>query len=68
MADEFLTYRSLGEDDRKQALLKSYQERHAVGRFGQAEEVAKVVVFPASDDSSFMTGAAWPADGGLSVG
>jgi NAD(P)-dependent dehydrogenase (short-subunit alcohol dehydrogenase family) len=68
MADELLTYRSRGDDDRKQALLETYQERHAVGRFGQAEEVAKVVLFLASDESSFVTGAAWPVDGGLSAG
>jgi NAD(P)-dependent dehydrogenase (short-subunit alcohol dehydrogenase family) len=68
MADELLTYRSLGDDDRKQALLETYQERHAVGRFGQAEEVAKVVLFLASDESSFVSGAAWPVDGGLSAG
>ena len=68
MADELLTYRSLGDDDRKQALLETYQGRHAVGRFGQAEEVAKVVLFLASDESSFVSGAAWPVDGGLSAG
>src|SRR5919109_129793 len=68
MADELLTYRALGDDDRKQALLETYQERHAVGRFGQAEEVARVVLFLASDESSFVTGAAWPVDGGLSPG
>ena len=68
MADELLTYRSLGDDDRKQALLETYEERHAVGRFGQPEEVAKVVLFLASDAASFVTGAAWPVDGGLSAG
>jgi NAD(P)-dependent dehydrogenase (short-subunit alcohol dehydrogenase family) len=68
MADQLLTYRSLGDDDRKQALLETYEERHAVGRFGQPEEVAKVVLFLASDASSFVTGAAWPVDGGLSAG
>jgi NAD(P)-dependent dehydrogenase (short-subunit alcohol dehydrogenase family) len=68
MADQLLSYRSLGDDDRKQALLESYEERHAVGRFGQPNEVAKVVLFLASDDSSFVSGAAWPVDGGLSAG
>jgi NAD(P)-dependent dehydrogenase (short-subunit alcohol dehydrogenase family) len=67
MADQLLTYRALGDDDRKQALLETYQERHAVGRFGRPEEVAKVVLFLASDESSFVTGAAWPVDGGLSA-
>jgi NAD(P)-dependent dehydrogenase (short-subunit alcohol dehydrogenase family) len=68
MADQLLSYRSLGDDDRKQALLETYEERHAVGRFGQPDEVAKVVLFLAADESSFVTGAAWPVDGGLSAG
>jgi NAD(P)-dependent dehydrogenase (short-subunit alcohol dehydrogenase family) len=68
MADELLTYRSLGDDDRKQALLETYEERHASGRLGRPEEVAKIVLFLASDESSFVTGAAWPVDGGLSAG
>ena len=68
MADQLLTYRSLGDDDRKQALLETYEARHPVGRFGQPAEVAKVVLFLASDESSFVTGAAWSVDGGLSAG
>jgi NAD(P)-dependent dehydrogenase (short-subunit alcohol dehydrogenase family) len=67
MADELLSYRSLGDDDRRQALLETYEERHLVGRLGQPEEVAKVVLFLASDDASFVTGAAWPVDSGLSA-
>lgn len=68
MAEELLSYRSLGDDDRKQALLETYEERHAVGRLGQPEDVAKVVLFLASDESSFVSGAAWQVDGGLSAG
>lgn len=68
MADQLLSYRSLGDDDRKQALLETYEDRHMVGRLGRPEEVAKVVLFLASDESSFVTGAAWPVDGGLSAG
>lgn len=38
--------------------------RHAMKRFGKPEEVAKVFLFLASDDSSFMTGDYIPVDGG----
>jgi NAD(P)-dependent dehydrogenase (short-subunit alcohol dehydrogenase family) len=68
MADQFLTYRSLGDDDRKQALIETYEERHPIGRFGQPAEVAKVVLFLASDEASFVSGAAWSVDGGLIAG
>jgi NAD(P)-dependent dehydrogenase (short-subunit alcohol dehydrogenase family) len=37
-----------------------------MGRFGQADEVAKAVLFLASDDSSFMLGEEIVVDGGWS--
>jgi 3-oxoacyl-[acyl-carrier protein] reductase len=39
-----------------------------LGRLGQAEEVAGLVGFLASDDAAYMTGALLPLDGGLSMG
>lgn len=36
-------------------------------RLGEAEDVANVAVFLASDESSYITGAAIPVDGGVSV-
>ncbi|WP_338872598.1 SDR family oxidoreductase [Spirosoma sp. SC4-14] len=39
-----------------------------LGRFGRPEEIAKVVLFFASDDSSFVVGAELIVDGGMSMG
>jgi NAD(P)-dependent dehydrogenase (short-subunit alcohol dehydrogenase family) len=40
---------------------------YPLGRLGRAEEVARVIVFLASDVSPFSTGAAWPVDGGITA-
>ncbi len=49
------------------AYLSALTDPYPVGRLGQAEEVASVVCFLASDAASFVTGAAWPIDGGLTA-
>jgi NAD(P)-dependent dehydrogenase (short-subunit alcohol dehydrogenase family) len=40
---------------------------HLLGRAGDPEEVARVVLFLCSDDASFVTGADWAVDGGYSA-
>jgi NAD(P)-dependent dehydrogenase (short-subunit alcohol dehydrogenase family) len=40
---------------------------HPLGRFGQPEDVAGLAVFLASDESSWITGAAYTVDGGYSA-
>jgi len=49
---------------------KARQQRlaaHPMGRFGQPEDIAGLAVFLASDEARWITGAAFPADGGYSA-
>jgi len=55
----------MGMDDKKYAeFLKHCETTHAMGRYGEPEEVASVAAFLASDHASFITGATIPVDGG----
>lgn len=46
------------------ALRKGLEQRQAMNRLGQPQEIADVILFLASDESSFCTGSMVTADGG----
>lgn len=46
------------------AFIEHSKSTHALGRIGEAEEVANAIAFLASDAASFITGASIPVDGG----
>ncbi|NKB71565.1 MAG: glucose 1-dehydrogenase [Candidatus Latescibacteria bacterium] len=46
---------------------QTMQGLHPLGRLGQAEEIARVIAFLASDEASFVVGAAWAVDGGYTA-
>jgi NAD(P)-dependent dehydrogenase (short-subunit alcohol dehydrogenase family) len=50
-----------------EAITNLLGQGHLLGRVGQPEEVAQLVSFLASDRSSFITGVAYPIDGGMTA-
>ncbi|AGU47969.1 putative 3-oxoacyl-[acyl-carrier-protein] reductase [Variovorax paradoxus B4] len=62
---------SLGErinaNEDPDAARKAFIARQPMGRLAQAEEIAPVVVFLASDESVFATGQAFTVDGGITI-
>jgi NAD(P)-dependent dehydrogenase (short-subunit alcohol dehydrogenase family) len=61
---------------RRMAMMKSNEidlgreaarQVHPIGRLGEPDDVARTIVFLASDDAKFMTGSALVVDGGLTA-
>ncbi|WP_428683125.1 glucose 1-dehydrogenase [Sphingopyxis sp.] len=50
-----------------EALYAGFVATHPVGRLGKPEEVSSIVLYLASDESSFATGAEFRVDGGSSL-
>ncbi|CAF1317562.1 unnamed protein product [Adineta steineri] len=66
-SDDTPLLRSLGKDEEEtKTLMAEWQAAAPLNRIGTPDEVAKVVVFLASNDSSFITGVELFVDGGLS--
>jgi NAD(P)-dependent dehydrogenase (short-subunit alcohol dehydrogenase family) len=62
-----MSRRSLTRYADPEATRRRWAERHAMGRFGEADEVARAILFLASDESSFTTGSQLFVDGGWTV-
>jgi NAD(P)-dependent dehydrogenase (short-subunit alcohol dehydrogenase family) len=50
-----------------EAMRKQREALHPIGRFGKPEDIAQLAVYLASDESSWVTGAAFPIDGGYTA-
>lgn len=60
-------FRDFMPKDVRQAFEKDMLGRVPLGRIGSAEEAAAVALFLLSDDTSFVTGAQFAVDGGLTM-
>lgn len=63
-----LTERSSARYDRDPALKERRAREQLLGRTGTPPDVAGMIVFLASDESSWITGHAFPVDGGSTAG
>ena len=46
---------------------KAFIERQPMGRLGTADDITPLLVYLASDESAFATGAAFVIDGGMTI-
>jgi len=51
----------------REASIKYFDAMHPIGHCGQPEDIAYAVVFLASDESKFITGADYCVDGGITI-
>jgi NAD(P)-dependent dehydrogenase (short-subunit alcohol dehydrogenase family) len=59
-----LTARLVGQSSDAASFLRERTVAHPIGRLGRPEDIASLAVYLASDESSWVTGAILPVDGG----
>lgn len=62
------TFTDLTEDAKQdQALLERFYDRIPLRRAGEADDIARAILFIASDEASYITGVNLPVDGGITA-
>jgi NAD(P)-dependent dehydrogenase (short-subunit alcohol dehydrogenase family) len=51
----------------EQEMMQSLSDYQPIGRMGRPEEIAQLALYLCSDEASFVTGAAYPIDGGVTA-
>jgi NAD(P)-dependent dehydrogenase (short-subunit alcohol dehydrogenase family) len=59
-----MTERAIARDPRRS---HQVEQIHPIGRLGEADDVARAVVYLCSDDAAFVLGHAFPVDGGYTA-
>jgi 2-keto-3-deoxy-L-fuconate dehydrogenase len=52
---------------REAEMMKTLSESQPIGRMGQPDEIAQLALYLCSDEASFVTGQAYPIDGGVTA-
>jgi NAD(P)-dependent dehydrogenase (short-subunit alcohol dehydrogenase family) len=62
-----LTAAAIAKAPDPEAFRRERISAHPIGRLGQSDDIAGMAVYLASDESSWVTGAAMPVDGGYTA-
>jgi NAD(P)-dependent dehydrogenase (short-subunit alcohol dehydrogenase family) len=65
--DTPMLHKTLASRDNPEALLQFLLNNHPIGRIAQPAEIANAILFLASDEASFVTGASLAVDGGYTA-